>query len=139
MGAKVTQYYRVWTVLEEARKKGESVTLLKLKEVLNVKEVSIPVYIHELKKFFKAEIESIKEGNKVVGYKLLQEVNIPEYRRNNSTYVPKKEAVVKPEDGQPDGTAPILDKDNDLVVMNDQDLADLRESLAIDSTDRYTE
>lgn len=131
MSAKVTQYFRIWTLLQPK----EPVSIDAIQTLLGVKRQSIPIYIHELKKFFGAEIESIKEGLKVVAYKRLNDAKVPEYRRNNGQYVPKKTATVTTEG---DATA-IIDKDNDLAVVGEKEMADLRESLALDIDTGYHE
>lgn len=126
MSAKVTQNYRLWTMLQS----GEPVTIDAMQQLLGVSRVSVPVYIHELKKFFKAEIESIRDGTKVkvVAYRLLNQIKVPEYRRNNGQYVAK--APVTP--ATDEGAAPIIDKDNELTVMGDKEFADVAESLGVD-------
>jgi hypothetical protein len=127
MSAKVTQYFRIWTLLQTK----EPVTIDAIQNLLGVKRQSIPIYIHELKKFFGAEIESIRDGNKVVAYKRLNDVKVPEYRRNNGQYVPKAADPAVTTVSTGDGSAPILDKDNDLVVMDEKTMADTIESLGL--------
>jgi biotin operon repressor len=122
---KVTQNYKLWTLLQS----GESVTVATIQESLGIGQYSVPVYIHELKRIYKADIESVRDGRKVVGYKLLNKIKVPEYRTNNAQYVAKvKEEPVA------DGAVPLLDADNELTQIGEDEMNDIRDSLGIDGT-----
>jgi hypothetical protein len=59
---------------------------------LGVNVKSVPVYINKLKEQFKANIESIRKGKKVIAYKILNadQIRIQEFRKG--TAVPKNNA-----------------------------------------------
>jgi len=123
---KVIQSYKLWTLLSS----GEAVEVQKIAETLGIKYYSVPVYIHELKKLYKADVQSVRSGRKVTAYKLVnsEKVKVPMYRSNNAQYVAKTTTV-----SLDNGAVPVLDKDNDLVVMDDKTLTDVKESLGLDT------
>jgi biotin operon repressor len=141
--AKSTQNFR----LHEIMKSGEVISKEKIAKVLGVKLISVPVYIHELKSQFKAKIESVREGRKVIGYKLVLDskaLNIPQYRKN-SIEVQKKlvsanntVALVTT-----DGSIPVIDKDAEITQVTEREVDDIRMSLGVGSfsarNDRYSE
>lgn len=109
---------------------------------LEVSEGSVPVYIFALRKFFKADIENIKEGRKVVAYRLVNSdtIKVPShrvYRRNENgqvvlekpaeANVPAKAGVVKFKDGDVE----ILDKDLEMAQMGESEFADIKASLGL--------
>lgn len=139
-----TQSYRLFQLL----KAGDVVSKEVIAETLGVVLVSVPVYIHELKSQFKAEIKGVREGRKVIGYKLLStDLDVPQYRRN-SIHIPDSQKVKKPKktavvESAPveavtapvvdDGSVPVLDKDAEITQYNDRELSDVRESLGLGS------
>jgi hypothetical protein len=123
--AKATQNFKLFNLM----KAGGTVSKEVIAQELGVDLVSVPVYIHELKKQFKAEIESVRDGRKVVGYKLLDKnLDVPQFRKNSSGNAPVKKPVV-PLDG--DGSVPVLDADADITENTDRDLNDLSDMLGI--------
>lgn len=122
---KVTQKYRLWTLLSQ----GNVVSPAEIAKALGIKEKAVPVYVHKLKKRFKAEIEITKEGKSVTGYKLVNKIKVPEYRRNNAQYDgPKKKDAAKKTT-----TASALDTESATSpVMGEKELADVGVSIGLD-------
>jgi len=82
-----TQAHNLYNLLVAAGATG--VTRADIATHLGVSEGSVPVYIFGLKKFFSAEIDNIKDGRKVVAYKLTNasDIEVPShrlYRRNDN-------------------------------------------------------
>jgi len=82
-----TQAHNLYNLLVAAGTTG--VTRADIAVHLGVSEGSVPVYIFGLKKFFSAEIDNIKDGRKVVAYKLTNasDIEVPShrlYRRNDN-------------------------------------------------------
>jgi len=77
-----TQSYSLFQLL----KTGNVVKKELIASTLGVKLMSVPVYIHELKKSHKAEVKGIREGRKVIGYQLVMDIKkpieVPEFRKN---------------------------------------------------------
>jgi len=120
--AKQTQSFRLFQLL----KSGEPVKTQVLSETLKIHIFSVPVYIHELKNQFKAEIKSIREGRKVVAYQLTnaEKVKVPEFRKNSYGEVPKaKTSVVQ-------SIAEELESANTGVV-GEREFADIKSSLGL--------
>jgi hypothetical protein len=122
--AKQTQSFRLYQLL----KSGEPVKTQVLSETLKIHIFSVPVYIHELKNQFKAEIKSIREGRKVVAYQLIDpnhKVKVPEFRKNSYGEVPKaKKSVVA-------SISEELEAANTGVV-GEKEFADIKSSLGLD-------
>ena len=125
MALKVTQNYKLATLLQS----GEVVTVEKIIETLGISKVSVAVYIFDLRKKFKADIENIKEGNKVIAYKLKNKINVPQYRSNNNQVEPKAKTETKVETKTNDGSIPILDKE--AGTLDDRSMADLHDQLGL--------
>jgi len=131
MALKVTQNYKLATLLQS----GELVTVEKITETLGISKVSVAVYIFDLRKKFKADIENVKEGNKVIAYRLQNKINVPQYRTNNNQVEPKAKVDVPKVDvpkvdGAPvDGSVPILDKD--AGALDERSMADLHDQLGL--------
>lgn len=115
-GPKQTQAFKLW----QAMLSGEPVTVKKLEEVLGVGQYSVPVYIHELKRVYKADIESIREGRRVVAYKLCNKIKVPEFRSNNAQYVAPKKVP----------TAPVIEEHADTDI-SEREMDDIKDSLGI--------
>ena len=127
---KVTQKFKLWTLLSS----GNVVSPADIAKTLGIKEKAVPVYVHKLKKKFKANIEVSREGKTVTGYKLVNKIKVPEYRRNNAQIDKvandaKKAAAAKKvaagSDNGSDVAAP--------AVYDDQEIADIGQSLGIDT------
>ena len=75
-----TQAHNLYNLLVAAGATG--VTRADIAMHLGVSEGSVPVYIFGLKKFFSAEIDNIKDGRKVVAYKLTNaaDIEVPSHR-----------------------------------------------------------
>ena len=125
-------------------KSGETISKEKIAKVLGVKLISVPVYIHELKSQFKAKILSVREGRKVVGYKLdtkeSKNIKVPQFRRNAVSAMPAKKPVTANNVVQvsDDGSIPVLDKDAEITRVSDREFADIRSSLGVDSGFNYS-
>lgn len=87
-----TQAHNLYTLLSDAGSKG--VSRSDVAAHLGVRESSVPIYFYGLRKFFSAEVENIKSGRKVVGYRLLNadSIEVPSQRRNSNPVA----AVSKP-------------------------------------------
>ena len=133
---KVTQNYKLMTLLSS----GEAVKVESLREALNINYYSVSVYIHELKKFG-AEIESVREGKKVIAYKLLNyekiKNKISQYRSNNSQVEKKTENKVSKKEAKTntvpnaDGSFPTIDPDNELAQVSENEMNDIKDSLGL--------
>jgi biotin operon repressor len=126
MAIKVTQNYKLATLLQS----GELVTVETITETLGISKVSVAVYIFDLRKKFKADIENIKEGTKVIAYRLRNKINVPQYRTNNNQV--EKKPVVKEDvktEAVVDGSVPILDKE--AGTLDDRSMADLHDQLGL--------
>lgn len=124
--ANATQNFRLISLL----KAGNSVKKEVVAKELGVNLVSVPVYIHELKRLYKADIESVYGGRKVVAYRLRnKDVVVPQFRRGHVTKYVKKTApaVVS------DGSVAVPDKDLDVTQVSDREFADIRSSLGVSS------
>lgn len=127
-GPKLTQNYKLFALLSP----GNPVSVDAIKDDLGINYYSVAVYIHELKRLFHAEIDSVRDGRKVVAYKLNNADKIAKkikpYRSNNAQYVKptKKAAPVS------DGAIPTLDPETDkLTTVSDNEMADIKESLGL--------
>lgn len=146
--AKSIQGFVLFNALKGAGDKG--LTREQVAKVLNVHENSVPVYIFDLKKFYKAEVENIKEGRRVVGYILTNanSVAVPSNgRRGGATPVVTKKApvaaakptptsktvknVAKPATKDKDMSMVTFDKDLDIVEISDREFADIRSQLGL--------
>jgi biotin operon repressor len=127
MALKVTQNYKLATLLQS----GEVVSVEKIIETLEISKVSVAVYIFDLRKKFKADIENVKDGTKVIAYRLKNKIDVPQYRTNNSQV--EKKPVVKDEvkvvESTVDGSVPILDKE--AGALDDRSMADLHDQLGL--------
>lgn len=122
--AHATQNYRLFQLLKASTTCRKEV----IAKELGVGLVSVPVYIHELKRLFKADIESIRVGRLVVGYSLKnKDIVVPQFRKG---YAHKQKAVATPAT-LPGGATPIPDKDMDITRVSDREFADIRSSLGI--------
>jgi biotin operon repressor len=126
-----TQNYRLYQLLKSA---AGAVSKTEIAVHLGVREVSVPVYIHELKRLFKADIDSVRNGRAVSGYKLVsKELNIPQNRKNSASPVVKKAKTVKTVASKiEDGSIPVPDKDLEVTQISDREFADIRSSLGVD-------
>ncbi len=128
--ANATQNFRLISLL----KAGDKVSKETIAKTLGVSDVSVPVYIHELKRLFKANIESVYNGRRVVAYKLInRDIVVPQFRRNNSTPTPTKKSLVKVEAKVDDGSVPVPDKDLEIAEITDREFSDIRSSLGVSS------
>jgi predicted ArsR family transcriptional regulator len=120
--AKQTQSFRLYQLL----KSGEPVKTQVLSETLKIHVFSVPVYIHELKNQFKADIKSVREGRRVVAYQLVNadKVKVPEFRKNSYGEIPKaKPTVVQ-------SIAEELEAANTGAV-SEKEFADIKSSLGL--------
>lgn len=120
---KVTQKYKLWTLLSS----GNVVTPAEIAKTLGIKEKAVPVYVHKLKKKFKASIEVEKNGKTVTGYKLTNKIKVPEYRRNNAQVEKKASSKTKPL------KVPTSAEAADVTVYSEKEMDDVAQSLGIDA------
>lgn len=124
------QGFTLYNALKAAGNTG--LTKRQIADILKVSEGSVPVYIYDLKLFYKADVENIREGRKVTGYilKNADKIVVPENgRRGGNKVVAKPSAVAKPTiDANKDV---ILDKDLDIAEISHREMDDIRSSLGI--------
>lgn len=145
-----TQAHNLFTLLSKAGSKG--VSRSDVAKHLGVLESSVPIYFFGLRKFFNAEIENIKNGRKVVGYRLLNadNIDVPSQRRNSNPVAVvtkpikatkakvvkgtnKKSAITKDADDGIDfdsADVSILDKDLD-TNFSDAEFDDIKATLGL--------
>lgn len=123
--AKQTQYHKLFMLLKGA---PSGLSKEDLGKAMGIAPVSVPVYIFELKKQFKCDIESVRQGKTVVAYKIVNgdKAKVPEFRRGSSQPVAKKPAKTAPV-----GEATALDAEGDITQVGDREMADIRSSLGI--------
>jgi hypothetical protein len=128
-------------------KSGKSVTVDAMQSALKIKNNSIMVLIYQLRTHLGADIESERQGRKVVSYRLSNAADIepklntvkPSKARKTSTKVAKvavaktkttvsRKAKVAKED---EFDVPTLDADLDITEVSDAELADLRNQLGL--------
>jgi hypothetical protein len=143
--AKNTQAFILFNMLKAAGDKGVSRT--QVAKALNVKETSVPVYFFGMKKLYKAEIETVKQGRQVVAYKLLnpdEVTGVPQTRGSGKKSVTKpiakkSKVVTKPvkKAAKKTGETKVVEKavapDADLQVteITDSEFADIKSSLGL--------
>jgi len=121
-----TQLYRLYLLLLNSE---SGVTKETIVTKLGIKESSVPVYIHSLKKKFGAIIENTTEGRVVTGYILKNEITVPQFKR--ASVPATKQAVVIP---AITGEVPILDREID-AEFSELEFADTVQSLGISTGD----
>jgi hypothetical protein len=145
-----TQAHNLYNLLSDAGAKG--VSRSNVAKHLGVRESSVPIYFYGLRKFFSAEVENIKSGRKVVGYRLLNadSIDVPSQRRNSNPVAvvtkpikatktkvakvgKKKTSVIQTTDAEVDfvdSDVAILDKNLD-VEFSDSEFADIKATLGL--------
>jgi len=123
--AKQTQYHKLFMLLKGA---PNGLSKEDLGKAMGIAPVSVPVYIFELKKQFKCDIESVRQGKTVVAYKLVNgdKAKVPEYRRGSSQPAPKKAKAPAVA-----GETVAIDAEGDITQVGDREMADIRSSLGI--------
>lgn len=121
---KPTQAFKMF----ELMKAGEEITTSTIASKLDISISSVPVYIHEMKRQFKADIKSIRDGRRVTAYQLINaaKVKVPEFRKNALGEIPTK---VKPKIIT--NLAEELESVNNGTV-SEREFADIRSSLGLD-------
>lgn len=132
--AKQTQYHKMFMLLKGA---PNGLSKEDLGKHMGIAPVSVPVYIFELKKQFKCDIESVRQGKTVVAYKIVNgdKAKVPEFRRGAVGPIPTKKAAKT----AADGTAVEGDAESDITRVGDHEMADIRASLGIGGGGRYSE
>jgi hypothetical protein len=131
--SKNTQMFNLYSALKEAGSRGVSKDAAA--KLLGVQEISVPVYFFSLKKYFNAELDTIKNGRKVVAYKLVNDVNVPQYRKNvaaAATPVKKiknKMTVKKIEMNEQEVN--MTDDANGVMTIDDRELLDIKDALGL--------
>lgn len=125
---KSTQYFN----LHEFLKANPIATKEDVAKKLGVAITSVPVYIHALKHKFKAKIETVKDGRFVIAYKLVNkdESNVPKFRSNAASGLVR---TLRREKDIKSGTIAVPDKDLDITKIDDNTMADVRNSLGINT------
>jgi len=119
--------------------------MLKAVKLLGVKESSVPVYFCYLKKQFKAELETVRNGRFIVAYKLMNadKITVPQYRKaarkatsKVTKVVAKKTAKVVPTKAtkKPLVKKNDTDLDTDLIIneITDREFHDIKSTLGLD-------
>jgi len=145
--AKNMQLYTLFNILKSAGSKG--VTKAQVSKQLNVAENSVPVYMFSMKKYFKAEFTTIKNGRAIVAYVLdnADKITVPQFRKgstgskksvtkaiakkNKSVSKPVKAAKTKSVNIPSDGSVAIPDKDLHVAEISDREFDDIRSSLGL--------
>ena len=97
-----------------------------IRKTLKISEASVPVYIHSLKKKHGARIENVvSQGRTVVGYRLVNQINVAQYKATPSPS--KKIVAVAPPPIIDDEEIPILDRD--VGKVSDRELEDTLSTL----------
>lgn len=127
-------------------KSGSSVNFEKMVKSLGVKPVTAMVFICSLRSDFGAEIETERDGRKVVSYKLLNADQVApkmvlktKASKVAKTATPKvvatktttKTVVSRKASKVEDGSIPTLDEDLSISEVSDAELADLRNQLGL--------
>jgi hypothetical protein len=105
-----TQLFRLTQLLSDPSNKSGIVTKADIVAKLGIQDSSVPVYIHSLKKKYGAKIENVIEGRSVTGYMLMNDIDVPQFKRSAVTPTPSKP---KPSVTTDDLSVPILDTGTD--------------------------
>jgi len=143
--SKNVQAFTLFNTLKAAGKKG--VSKVEIAKVLGVKESSVPVYIFNMKKAYKAKFEVVKKGRQIVAYKLanVDDIKIPQLRKNAKGVVKSVTKAVKKKASKTvkgvksakvvapvsTGEVPVLDADMEITEITDSEFNDIRSSLGL--------
>jgi hypothetical protein len=131
--AKNVQCFTLIEALRAAGNKGLSAP--EIANILGVKENSAAVYVCDLKKLYKAEIGTHKEGRKVLAYYLVNDkYEVPKDGRRSGPVIRKSAVVRKPEPKAKvaeSSESAILDRDLDIAAISDREFGDIRSSLGL--------
>ena len=142
--AKNTQSFVLFNMLKAAGSKG--VTKTEVAKALGVKESSVAIYFFGLKKFFKAEIETVKKGRQIVSYKLANadDIEVPSHRKGANSVVKstskKASKVVRTKHVKATKTATVdvdtgevavPDSDLHVTKITDREFSDIKSSLGL--------
>lgn len=121
----------------EMLKSGKSVNFDNMVSTLGVKPVTAMVCICALRKDFGADIETERDGRKVVSYKLTNADKVAPSMvlktKATKTKAPKvpRVKVTKSVSRVKSGDVPTIDSDFDVEEISDSELADLKHQLGI--------
>lgn len=128
----------------EFLKSGKSVNFDKMVSDLGVKPVTAMVFICALRKDFGADIETERDGRRVISYRLNNASDIAPKMVLKSTakaskpkaakskvVVSKTKTIVSRKSSRDTGEVPTVDSDYDISEVTDAELADLKEQLGI--------
>lgn len=136
-----TKYYVLFQLLKGAGKKGA--TVAECAKALSFAEGSVSPYMWSLRKKFGAEIEVLKDGRKVSGYRLLNaeavDGVITPKRRGAATKTAKVvktkpvkvQKVAKTAKVTKSKNAPVEVEDMEIEEITDGDLADIKTQLGL--------
>lgn len=130
--SKNTQMYNLYSALKDAGNQGMSKP--EVASLLGIQEISVPVYIFSLKKHFNADLKTIKSGRKVIAYKLVNDVAVPQYRKNSATVKTTVKKVsnkltVKKVEQEP--SKEIVSREDDFMTVDDRELMDIKGALGL--------
>lgn len=92
--AKITKYFELFSVLKSGADAGVSPAAIA--KSLRFAENSVPVYIHALRHKFGADIQSVRDGRKVVAYKLMNIKEVEDSISPNRKPRTTKTKIVEP-------------------------------------------
>lgn len=146
------QGYTLFQMLKAAKPK-DVVSRKAIAKALGVNEGSVPIYFFGLKKYFNVEVETIKDGRSVTGYRLIsRDAVVPENGRRDASMKAVKPAkptkvakAAKPAKVQKvmktvsnnkkievdDGSVPTLDSDLEISEITDAEMNDLKDQLGL--------
>jgi hypothetical protein len=130
--SKNTQGYILYNMMKAAGDKG--VTKTQIAQKLGVKESSIGIYLFGLRKFFNAEFDTVKQGRKVISYKLVNadKIQVRATRKGSKTATVKTSApMVKPVKSAKVDKAVAPDADLHVAEISDREFSDIKSSLGL--------
>jgi len=142
--AKMTHPSKGILLTYEFLKSGKSVNFDKMVSDLGVKPVTAMVFICALRKDFGADIDTERDGRKVISYKLNNASDIAPSMVLKSTakasspkaskskvVVSKTKSVISRKSSKDAGEIATVESDYDISEVSDAELADLKEQLGI--------
>ena len=132
-----TQIHVLFDLLKAAGDTGLSKP--QIAKALGIKEGSVPVYFHWLKKLFKAEVNTKKQGRQIVSYSLINvdKIVIPQPKRNKAQKITKPIKITKLSKSSKKtekvvtDEVPTLDADMKITNIGDNEFNDIKASLGL--------
>lgn len=139
---KITQSYVLWQMLTGAKDDSGEYLPVMVEDIVKKLEVnpkSVPVYIFQLRKNYKADIENITEDSgkkkgakKVIGYKLVNTIVVNAHRANAAHVVVNTEpkpTTPKKTKRSSGSDIPTLDEG---YTYDEREISDIRASLSLE-------